>query len=176
MKRLISIQLLSILAYTPSLKSQNDFDPKAYGQEILDGKAKLKTKKTMQIVDSLFCKSEIERDFYFNVVVKIQELNDLGTKAHLANISSKYYLENTMEFITRSKKMKKTEVNKFLDFVAYDIYIFNEKEKDMKVIKGKLKAVYDKHTELPKSERGLLKKYNAYLFQKASGLIKSNQH
>ncbi len=176
MKNSISITLVLLLTLSAYVKSQTDFDPKAYGQEILDGKAKLKSKKTMQIVDSLFCKNEADKDFYFNVVVKIQELIDENSKGHLANLCSKYYLENTLEFLTRSKKMKKIEVNKFLDFIAYDIYIFNAKEKDMKVIKGKLKTVYDKHADFPKAEKGMLKKYNAYLLQKATGLIKSNQH
>ncbi len=176
MKHNTIIIFLFFLVLSTAINSQTDFDTKAYGQEILDGKAKLKTKKTLQVLDSLFCKNETHKDFYFNVAVKIQQLNDNSIKAHLSNISSKYYLENTLEFITRSKKMKKIDVNKFLDFIAYDIYVFNEKEKNMSVIKGKLKKVLEQHTDFPKVEKAMLKKYNDYLFQKASQLIKSGQH
>jgi hypothetical protein len=101
---------------------QVSFETKSFGQKILDGKAKPSDDiKTFRLLDSLFCKNPLDKDFYFKVANKIQRVSDGALSEYFDGIASKYYLQYNSEFIDRLKTITKKDLSNWLGSAAIDI-------------------------------------------------------
>src|SRR5258708_4011005 len=123
-KQFIIITIFSLLNIISV--GQTTFDTKAFGQKILDGKIKpTGDKNVFQVVDSLFCKNESNRNFYLKVANKIALKCDGALSEYVCRTAHKFYFDYTNYFIESSKIMDKETLNKWLNFIADDLYMDN---------------------------------------------------
>lgn len=144
--------------------SQTNNDTKSFGQKILNGSAKpCDDKITFQTLDSLFCKNPIDKDFYFKVANKIQNLSDGALSEFFSGIASKYYLQYNLEFIKNSEKVTSEEIKGWLSQADYDIAATKQRVDSLPMIKKQLSELItncncsDKHKKL-------IVKYNKSLY------------
>ncbi len=157
-----------------TLYTSAQIDLKIYGQKILDNKIKpTDDKYTFQIIDSLLCKSKLDRDFYFNVFNKIQQNSDGALSEYVSTIASKFYFNHNIAFIKKSSKMGTKSIHQWLDFVAFDLYVRSENdEKDLPSIKTK---IYILEHKFPVNSKDKIKckTFNDYLYEKIVALMKA---
>lgn len=172
MKKTLTI-IISIFLSTNILVGQTPVDTKTFGQSILDGKVKPTDDiKTFRTLDSLLCKSKSDKIFYFKVANKIQQTSDGALSEYVSTVFSDYYFVQPSEFIENSKTLNKSDVYKWLDFIAFDSYADSKNgEKDLPSIKSKIKLLEKKCSS---DKIATLKKYNDYLYQKTEHLIKTD--
>src|ERR1044072_2560348 len=95
---------------------QTTVDTKVFAQGILDGKIKPKDDiKTFKTLDSLLCKNQSDKTFYFKVSNKIQQTSDGALSEYVSRTFSVYYFEQNSEFIENSKTLNRSDVYKWLD-------------------------------------------------------------
>ncbi len=152
-------------------------DTKAIGQSILDGKTKYtgtNEEILFPVLDSLLCKKQSDKLFYFKVANKTQQLSDGALSEHVSTIFSSYYFNQNSEFIDKSKTLSEIDIYKWLDYIAYNLYVDNkEDEKGLLKIKEKIKSLENKHGIKIIDDTILLKKYNDYLYFKTEKLVKA---
>lgn len=175
MKKQFRLTIAFIMTLT-NFYGQSTLDTKMFGQQILDGKATAhEDKKTFQLLDSLFCKNKEDKDFYFKVANKIQRNSDGALSEYVSVIAAKFYLEYNSEFIEHSKTMTKTDIDKWLYFVAYDFYANSRQgAKDLPKIKTKLENLSKKYSNASNEDSILRKKYNDWIYIQTEKNIKAN--
>ncbi len=147
---------------------------RVYGQKILDNKVKpTDDKQTLQIIDSLLCKNNADKDFYFKVFNKIQQSSDGALSEYVSTIASEYYFNYITEFIRKSNKMSSKAIFQWLDFVAFDLYADSKNdEKDLPSIKYKIDLLERKFPDTS-ADKIKCKEYNSYLYKKTVDLMKA---
>jgi hypothetical protein len=169
----IKLTIIFILTST-FLLSQKPFDTKKYGQLILDGKVKYdgtNEEKMFRTLDSLFCKSKDNKNFYFKVANIIQRLSDGALGEYFAGIARKYYMDNNKEFIANVSKMTSKDLANWLSQVAFDIAA---DEQDLKSL-PKIKKSLDKlvlNCNCDEAKKQLIKKYNADIYKEVEFNLK----
>jgi len=152
---------------------QATFDIKSFGQKILDGKTKPSDDiKTFQLLDSLFCKNPADKDFYFKVANKIQQISDGALSEAFSEYASKYYLQYNSEFTDRSKTMSKPDLKKWLDFAAFDIATKEQNINSLPKIKKQLDALVIA-CKCDASKKESIKNLNLTLYKKIEYNLKN---
>ncbi len=145
--------------------SQNHIDTKSYGQRILIGTFRPSDDTiTFQVLDSLFCKTTVDKDFYFDVANKIQTLSDGALGEYFSGIASRYYLEYNSEFITHSKELSQKDIEGWLSQVGYDIAATEQRVDSLPKIKIRLDNL-EKQCNCSFEDKALIKKYNKVVFE-----------
>jgi hypothetical protein len=170
------ILLIGFLFLGAILVAQTTFDTKAFGQKILDGKIKpTADKQTFQLIDSLFCKNENNRDFYLRVANKIALKSDGALSEYICQISNKFYFNNTTYFITASKSMSIENLSKWLKFVATDLYMNNrDGVKGLPKIRVEIDKTAAKFLNISYEQMSLRKKYNDFIYTLTEKLVKAD--
>lgn len=165
--------IISFFLSTNISVGQTTVDTKTIGQGILDGKFKpTDDDKTFKTLDSLLCKNKADKTFYFKVSNKIQQTSDGALSEYVSTVFSDYYFVQTSEFLENSKTLNKSDVYKWLDYIAFNLYADSKNgEKDLPSIKTKIKLLEKKCSS---DKIATLKKYNNYLYQKTEHLIKTD--
>lgn len=171
-------KILAILSFFLAFNiaaGQTTIDTKAFGQDVLDRKINPTDDiKTFHTLDSLLCKNKSDKLFYFKVSNKIQQTSDGALSGHVSTTFSDYYFKQNSEFIENSKTLSESDVYKWLDYIAYDLYASNPNgEKGLLKIKERIKSVEKKHHIDTLNNAILLKKYNDYLYSKTEKLVKA---
>jgi|GEM_PF-6214821 len=152
---------------------QTSFDTKSFGQKILDGKDKPSDDdKTFRLLDSLFCKNPADKDFYFKVANKIQQMSDGALSEYFDVIASKYYLHYNSEFVDRSKTMTKKDLDKWLSFAAVDIAQTEQSTSALPKIKKRLDDLVT-NCKCDASKKELIKSLNSTLYKKIEFNLKN---
>ena len=115
-------------------------------------------------LDSLFCKSKDNKNFYFKVANIIQRMSDGALGEYFAAIASKYYMDNNKEFIANVSKMTNKDLANWLSQVAFDIAA---DEQDLKSL-PKIKKSLDKlvlNCNCDEAKKQLIKKCNADIYK-----------
>ena len=160
----IKLTIIFILTST-FLFTQNRFDTKVYGQQILDGKViydGTNEEKMFRTLDSLLCKDKNNKVFYFSVSNKIQSFTDGALTEYFAGIARKYYFGNTNDFLTNTSKMTSKDLNNWLGLVAYDLAL---DEKDIKKLPKIQKRLDGLVTKCNNRQKDILKKCNDNLYK-----------
>jgi hypothetical protein len=148
--------------------SQPKFDTKSFGQEILNGQVQYTNDtedRLMKMLDSLFCKRQADRSFYFRTTNKIYKLSDGALSELCAGTSSRYYFKNNSEFLNNSTTLTSGDLDRWLEFAAFDIAADEQDIKSLPKIKKRLDELVV-NCKCDASEQALLKKYNATLYKK----------
>ena len=165
--------ILAIFLSTKILLGQTNGDTKIFGQAILDGKMQAADDiRTFRTLDSLRCKNKADKIFYFKVANKICQTSDGALSEYVSAVFSDYYFLQTSEFLANSETLNKTEIYKWLDLIAYDLYADSKNgEKDLPSIMSKLTHLEKK---CPRDKKATLKIYNDYLYQMAEHYLQSD--
>ena len=152
---------------------QTSLDIKAFGQKILDGKASPSDdKKTFQLLDSVFSKNPANKDFYFRVANRIQQISDGALSEYFSGVASKYYLQHVSEFADRSKTMTKKDLEHWLDFAAFDIAADEQNINSLQKIKKQLQTLVDT-CKCSTDKKETIKNLNSILYKKIEYNLKN---
>lgn len=152
---------------------QTTVDTKSYGQKILDGKVQPSDDiKTFRLLDSLFCKNPADKDFYFKVANRIQQLSDGALSEYFSGVASKYYLQYNSEFADRSKVLSKKDLDKWLDFAAFDIAANEQNTNSLPKIKKQLDTLVTT-CKCVASKKETIKNLNSTLYKKIEFNLKN---
>ena len=144
--------------------SQQDIDTKSIGRKILKGTVKPSDNdSTFRVLDSLFCNNPAEKDFYFKVANKIQNMSDGALGEFFSGIASKYYLDYNMEFIRNSSKLTAVEIEGWLNQACYDIAATEQSIDSLPKIKKRLDNLVT-NCSCSDNQKNLIKKYNNFIY------------
>jgi hypothetical protein len=147
---------------------QVKLDTKAFGQKILNGQVKYTNEnedKLMKMLDSLFCKTQADKSFYFKTTNKIFQFSDGALSELCSGTSSRYYFEHNLEFINNSLTLSVKDLDRWLEFAAFDIAADEQDIKSLPKIKKRLDNLVSS-CKCDASKQALIKKYNATLYKK----------
>ena len=133
-------------------------------------------KQTFRIMDSLFAFDSPDKDFYFSVFTKILQTADGALSEHVSTIASKYYLRLTNHFIPRAMTMDATTLDKWIRFIAFDLYAKNKDgQKGLPKIKANLRAeTVNNFVIASDSTINLLYRCNDKIYKETERLVKSD--
>lgn len=166
-----NILIITVVLFSLVSKSQSDI--KTYGQKILDGKMKPSDgTPTFRLLDSLCCKNPVDKDFYFKVANKILQKSDGAVSEYFSVASCKFYLTCNPDFIRLSRTISSTEVNSWLDLIAFNFYADTKYDSNIEKVKVALNRLPANQKTSSADDNTRRKKYNSYIIKKTEIYLK----
>ena len=107
--------------------------------------------------------------FYFKVAMKISDTSDGALSEGLSTYASRYYLKQNNDFMEFTKDYSSNQINKWVDFVAFDLDISSDTTSYYKNIENELVNLIGQCSSCTDADIIRLKGYNKQILATKDG-------